>query len=80
MTTTTQHMKRAWIRDPQVPPGQPAPGRISCPCGNAPLSRFGDGNDVHCACGTVYDCKGWIIYDPADGVSMEDAVSRYLAG
>ncbi len=64
MTTTTQHTKRAWVRDPEVPPGRPAPGRISCPCGNTPLSWFADGADVLCACGTLYDSQGYILEEP----------------
>jgi hypothetical protein len=47
--------KRAWIAE------APGIGRISCPCGNAPLSKFGDGKTVLCDCGRMYDSLGWIL-------------------
>jgi len=62
---TSGFTKLAWVRDPDVPPGRPALGRINCPCGEAPLSMFGDGKDVVCQCGVVYDSRGWIIRDLA---------------
>lgn len=55
------YLKRAWVRDQSVPAGQPAKGRISCPCGQAPESAIGDGKDVQCPCGTLYDSRGWVI-------------------
>ena len=56
-------MKRAWVRDPDVPPGRPALGRIKCPCAGTPESSFGDGKDVVCACGIVYDSRGYVKAD-----------------
>jgi hypothetical protein len=53
--------KRSWIRNSDIPAGQPAPGKISCPCGQAPESNFADGNNVICKCGIVYDSYGWIL-------------------
>lgn len=55
--------KRAWIRDPGQPMGRPGTGRIGCPCGNAPASTFGNGQDVLCGCGLVYDSRGWLKRD-----------------
>lgn len=60
-------MKRAWIRNPDIPAGQPAPGHISCPCGHAPESDFSPENgNVTCACGVVYTWDGWIVNGGAD--------------
>ena len=57
----TGFLKRAWIRNAGVPQGQPARGRISCPCGQAPESDYSPTNgDVTCACGSVYTWDGWI--------------------
>ena len=53
--------KVAWIRAPGYPMGQPAPGRLNCPCKNAPFSTFADGPDITCHCGTVYSWDGWIV-------------------
>jgi hypothetical protein len=53
--------KVAWIRNPDVPMGQPASGHLNCPCGNAPESRFNAANgDVICTCGTIYSYDGWV--------------------
>lgn len=56
-------IKRAWVRDQATPPGAPALGQISCPCGQAPPSMYGDGKDVNCACGRIYDSTGNIKRD-----------------
>lgn len=56
--------KRAWIRDPNVPAGQPAPGRISCPCGQTPESLYEPGENIHCPCDTVYAWDGTIVQRP----------------
>lgn len=54
-------VKRAWIRNQDAPIGKPAPGRINCPCGNAPESMFDPSNgDVFCTCGRRYSWDGWI--------------------
>jgi hypothetical protein len=55
--------KLPWIRDRSVPPGQPAPGRLDCPCGNAIDGvRFGDGTGYPCGrCGRVWDSYGWLV-------------------
>ena len=60
MKVETGCTKRAWIRDASVPMGQSATGKINCPCGQTPESKYGDGNNVHCPCGIVYDSYGWI--------------------
>lgn len=53
--------KVAWIRDPEVPEGQSARGKLSCPCGKAPWSNYKKGEpDVLCACGRVFTWDGWI--------------------
>lgn len=52
-------VKVAWRREPGYPVGSPAPGRLNCRCGNAPLSDFSpDNGDVVCVCGTVYTWDG----------------------
>ena len=60
----TSVLKRAWIRNQGIPAGVEAKGRINCPCGNAPESSYGDGNDVRCTCGVVYSSLGWILSQP----------------
>lgn len=58
---TSHFMKHAWIRNGDVPAGQPAPGRIDCPCGQTPESNYSPQNgDVHCPCGTLFTWDGWI--------------------
>lgn len=58
--STAALTKVAWIRDPNAPVGQPATGRLNCPCGNAPESRLEHSQgDVECACGTIYSYNGW---------------------
>lgn len=52
--------KVAVIREPGHPVGQPAPCYLNCPCGAKP-ALTGRGSVV-CACGTIYDERGWIIY------------------
>lgn len=59
--------KRAWIRDASVPMGQPAKGRINCPCGQAPESTFGQSENINCPCGRVYDGHGWVVKDIPQG-------------
>lgn len=55
-------IKVAWIRNPGIPPGQPAPGRLDCPCGQAPESNHNQSQpDIVCGCGTVYRWDGTII-------------------
>lgn len=50
--------KRALIRDPRVPVGQPAPMHVNCGCGR-PVPIVAD--DINrCACGVAYDGLGWI--------------------
>lgn len=58
-------VKVAWVRDPGVPAGQPAPGRFTCVCrtvsGLVPFA----GPDVTCTgCGRVWDGRGWLISGP----------------
>jgi len=57
-------MKRAWIRNTDVPMRQPAPGKINCLCGNAPETMYEpETGNITCACGTVYTWDGWIVTD-----------------
>lgn len=59
---TSGFLKHAWIRRADVPAGQPALGRINCPCGQAPESSFTpESGDVMCGCGTRYSWNGWIM-------------------
>ena len=53
-------LKVAWIRVDDVPAGQSAPGRLQCPCKNAPLSNFTPGPDIICNCGRRYSWEGCI--------------------
>ena len=55
--------KVAVIRDPSVPPGQPAPMWLNCPCGAKPATRY-QGPDVTCACGKVYSHNGHLVGVP----------------
>ena len=63
MNTTTFEMRKvAWVRDHSYPQGMSAPGKLNCPCGNAPLSRFSpEQGNVTCTCGKVYTWDGWIV-------------------
>lgn len=63
--------KRAWVH--LQDPAKPATGRISCPCGQAPESMYGDGKDVHCPCGRAYDSRGWILEGPELEQSLENS-------
>ncbi len=59
-TTQAEPLKVAWIRDPNVPAGQPARGRLNCACGNAPETDFTPRTEmVFCGCGRVYTWNGW---------------------
>ena len=61
LKSQSHYLKRAWIRNDE-PPGHPAPGHISCPCGNAPVSWYRpEQGNVICECGTVYTWDGWIV-------------------
>ena len=66
--------KLAWIRDPDVPQGQPALGTFTCPCGEkiGPVPFAGVGavlgmepvtNDTiyTCSCGLSWDGRGWLV-------------------
>jgi hypothetical protein len=65
MTTTAKLTKVAWIRAEGYPQGRPAPGRLNCPCGKAPLSEFdSEEGNVTCACGSVYTWDGWVVSGP----------------
>lgn len=68
MSETTMTLKKvAWIRDEGYPVGKPAPGRLNCPCGNAPVSSLSpDNGDVHCPCGRVYRWDGWLREKPPE--------------
>lgn len=57
-----QFTKYAWIRNTDTPAGQPAKGRINCPCGHAPESEFKPENgNVICECGAVYSWDGFVV-------------------
>jgi len=56
---TYKLLKVAWVRNDD-PPGQSAPGRLQCPCGNAPESHFTPGPDIICNCGRRYSWEGCI--------------------
>lgn len=59
--TQGKYLKRAWMRDNSIPEGTSAKGRISCPCGNAPLvDLIENGPDVICNCGRRYSWEGCI--------------------
>ena len=61
-TTTLRCTQRAWVRTPGYPVGWPAPGRIKCPCGNAPETMYGESTgNIACPCGTNYTWNGHII-------------------
>ena len=60
MTASQELIKVAWIRN-DAPIGTPSSGRLNCPCGDAPESKFTpDQGDVTCTCGKVYTWDGWI--------------------
>jgi hypothetical protein len=61
-TATGTFTKVAWIRDPDVPPGQAAEGSFTCPCGGRVEGvSFGQPGIVHCPrCGQGFDGHGWL--------------------
>lgn len=62
MTVTVTLTRVAWIRDRSTPPGQSAPGRLNCPCGNAPITNFNqDEKIITCNCGERYTWDGWNV-------------------
>ena len=61
MNVHTETVKVAWIRNRDIPPGQPAPGHINCPCGDPPETVYKAGPDITCNCGVVYTWNGWIV-------------------
>ena len=59
--TTT---KLAWKRNPDVPAGQPAPGRFDCVCGTTIQNVEFAGPDNECSqCGRTWDGRGWLVSD-----------------
>ena len=50
--------KKALIRDQTIPIGQAAPMHIDCGCGQ---SVNVTSNQNQCACGAVYDSKGYVV-------------------
>jgi hypothetical protein len=62
-----QLLKVAWVRQPDVPAGQPAPGQLQCECANAPLTHYRPGPDVICNCGRRYTWDGWIVDEKEGG-------------
>ena len=66
MNVTTQTTKLAWIRDPNVPAGQPALGRFDCVCGNTITDVEFAGPDNQCSqCSRVWDGRGWLVSEPS---------------
>lgn len=60
--TTIRVTKRAWIRNADVPQGQPATGRISCACGGMPETEYKpETGNITCTCGITYTWDGWLI-------------------
>ena len=41
-----RYLRRAWIRNRDVPAGQSAPGKMSCPCGGTPESWLRPGPNI----------------------------------
>ena len=51
-------MKVAWVRCNDAMPGE---GRLQCPCGNAPVTKFDPSQgDVICNCGRRYSWDGTV--------------------
>lgn len=66
MQVTGRFLSRAWVRNADVPAGQPAKGRINCPCGGCPESAYNESQpDIVCACGVTYTWDGWIVEQEA---------------
>jgi hypothetical protein len=64
------YSKRALIRDPNVPVGQPARIHIDCECGRTVYQPETGPSAVWCPCGLVYDACGWITYRPTQVVNV----------
>lgn len=64
---TVVQMKAAWVRDPAVPAGRPAPGTYGCPTCRAKIGPvdFGVIPDPCGNCGTRLDAHGWVWPSPA---------------
>lgn len=59
--TIRKQLKHAWHRDETITEKGCANGRISCDCGNAPLSIFDPSQpDIICNCGKRYSWEGCI--------------------
>lgn len=64
--------KRALIRDPDAPIGQPAAMHIECRCGeNVNVAS----NENACGCGAIYDERGYVI--EASAASHTETSTRY---
>lgn len=58
---TPRILKRAWVRDANIPVGISAKGKFTCPCNNAPLVDLKEGGqDIICTCGRRYAWDGAI--------------------
>lgn len=75
-------LKHVWVRDPEsAPQGKPGSGRISCPCGKAPVSVYADGKDVECPCGRKYDSRGNVLHDlENDGGAVPSSSTGFQSG
>ena len=72
MKPTAGYLGFAWVRDHRIPPGQPAPGKINCPCGKSPESRFSQKENVICECGIVCRADGLILGVPKEYLEYRD--------
>lgn len=60
MQVLTGYKKRALIRRPGYPVGQPAPCFIHCGCGRE-VDVIESRKPQPCPCGLTYDAAGWIV-------------------
>jgi hypothetical protein len=64
--------KKALIRDPDVPIGQPAPMHIECGCGE---KINVSSTENQCQCGAIYDRQGYVI--EASAASRTEIAPKY---
>lgn len=59
---TSGYLKKALIREEGYPVGRPGPMYLNCVCGKKlPVQAPFTEECVPCACGYVYDSRGWIL-------------------
>ena len=67
MDVTCTTTKLAWKRNPDIPAGQPALGRLDCVCGTTITDVEFAGPDSECSgCGRTWDGRGWLVSGPRD--------------